>query len=184
MKAAVIIPPLEDFYFTAHRFSCLGAQRAAEIIESSGRIDTELIIFPLMEKKQIPLPGYQKYLKKFIMESETGSCSFFSVFRRYGPDAEKCCTVLEKIKPDYVFFSLFAYCYAEPAVELADMLKKRMPETFLAAGGPGFLYFLSIFIRTLMRCCRAKGRLPLKSLLHSLCVIKLLRTEAAGTTGL
>ena len=168
MKAAVIIPPLEDFYFTAHRFSCLGAQRAAEIIESSGRIDTELIIFPLMEKQQIPLPGYQKYLKKFIMEGETGSCSFFSVFRRYGPDTEKCCTVLEKIKPDYVFFSLFAYCYAEPAVELADMLKKRMPETFLAAGGAGVSVYPEYFHPHFDAVLPGEGEIVLKEFITQL----------------
>ena len=56
MKAAVIIPPVEDFYFTHHRFAALGAIRAAEIIESSGNIETETIIFPLRERNRYPFP--------------------------------------------------------------------------------------------------------------------------------
>ncbi len=53
MKAAVIIPPIEDFYFTNHRFAVMGAQRAAEIIEAESDISTQLINFPVMKKKQI-----------------------------------------------------------------------------------------------------------------------------------
>ena len=162
MKAAVIIPPLEDFYFTDHRFSCLGAQRAAEIIESCGKIETEIIIFPLMEKKQIPLPRYLDYLEKHIVKGETGSCSFFSVFRRYGPDADKCCSLLEQIKPDYIFFSLFAYCYAEPAVELAAVLKKRMPGVILAAGGAGVSVYPGYFKPYFDAVLPGEGEISLK----------------------
>ena len=178
MKAAVIIPPIEDFYFTDHRFSCLGAYKAAEIIESSGGIETEVIIFPLMEKKQIALPQYQKYLKRHIIEGETGSCSFFSVFRRYGPDAGKCCEVLEKIKPDYVFFSLFAYCYAEPAIELADMLKTRMPEIILAAGGAGVSVFPDYFHPHFDAVLPGEGEIALKEYTE-----KLVRDGGFGSGG-
>ncbi len=145
MKAAVIIPPVEDFYFTHHRFAALGALRAAEIIESSGNIETETIIFPLRGKKQIPLPRYLEYLKPYLMEGETGSCSFFSVLRRYGPSLDECSRIIKKIQPDAVFFSLFAYCYAEPAVELAALLRKTMPGVPLIAGGAGISVYPEFF---------------------------------------
>ncbi len=138
MKAAVVIPPVEDFYFTDHRFASLGALKAAEIIENCGRIHTEIINLPISgRRKQIPLPGYLSYLKDYMIQGETGSCSFFSTFRRFGPSAGKCCEAIEKIMPDAVFFSLFAYCYAEPVVELAAELKKRNPGLRLIAGGAG-----------------------------------------------
>ena len=177
MKAAVIIPPLEDFYFTDHRFSCMGAQRAAEIIRSSGKIDTEIINFPLMEKKQIPLPRYLKYLEKHIIQGETGSCSFFSVFRRYGPDAEKCCSLLEQKKPEYIFFSLFAYCYAEPAVELADMLKKKMPGVILAAGGAGVSVYPDYFKPHFDAVLPGEGEISLKEYIMQLAKEKYTGTD-------
>ena len=145
MKTAVIVPPIEDFYFTNHRFAVMGAQRAAEIIEKEAGVSTQLINFPVMEKKQIKIPAYLKHLKPHIIEGETGSCSFFTTFRRYGPDTEECCRIILKEKPAAVFFSLFAYCYAEPAVELAALLKKAMPGLPLIAGGAGVSVYPEYF---------------------------------------
>jgi len=145
MKALVIIPPLDDFYFTQNRFSILGALKTAELIEKYSGIDAEIINFPVMEKKQIALPGYLKYLKNYIAEGETGSCSFFSLFRRYGPEADKCVQIVKNKNPDIIFFSLFAYCYAEPAVELAKLLKKEAPGIPLVAGGAGVSVFPDYF---------------------------------------
>ena len=178
MKTAVIIPPIEDFYFTYHRFACLGALKAAEIIEDFSGLKPEVITFPLMEKKQIPIPAPLNYLKKFILEGETGSCSFFSIFRRYGPAADKCLEIIQEMQPDALFFSLFAYCYAEPAAELADKIRKNMPGVMLAAGGAGVSvnpdYFRPYFDAVLP----GEGEIGLKEFFKG---FKTIKAEKSGT---
>ena len=145
MKIAVIIPPVEDFYFTYHRFSYMGAVRITEILRKIGNHETEIINFPVMGRSQLALPRYLDYLKKYIIPGETGSCSFFSVFRRYGPDLPVCAEIIKKSSPDMIMFSLFAYCYAEPAVSLAEILRKKMPEIPLVCGGAGVSVFPGYF---------------------------------------
>lgn len=137
-RAAVIVPPLQDFYFTRHRFSSLGAAIVAGLVEQSG-IETDYFNFPLIHAggSVIELPSDMAYLKPFLIEKETGKLSFFTRFRHFGPTIDECAASVLAAKPGICLFSVFAFCYGDTALALAREIKKRVPAIPLVAGGAG-----------------------------------------------
>lgn len=128
MKAAVIIPPIEDFYFSPRRFASLGTFRGTELLEEAG---FEISVFDFTKGKvsQIKLPECLGYLSDYIIPGEHGSCSFFSSYKRFGSDCPNCAEVVAEagVKEggfDLVIISLFAFCYADTALQLGTELRK------------------------------------------------------------
>ena len=76
-------------------------------------------------------------MEPFILPGETGPVSFFSSFRRFGPDAEECAERISASSPEAVFLSIMAFCYSLPALELAAALKQRYGNVPVIAGGAG-----------------------------------------------
>jgi anaerobic magnesium-protoporphyrin IX monomethyl ester cyclase len=137
-RAAIIIPPLYDFYFTRHRFSSLGAHSVEKCIERSGIIAT-LFDFPLLKSRGTPqpLPPALSYLQPFLFENEIGGTSFFTRYRRYGPDIQTCARLIADSRPDICFFSVFAFAYADTALDLATSVKSLLPKVPIVMGGGG-----------------------------------------------
>jgi anaerobic magnesium-protoporphyrin IX monomethyl ester cyclase len=75
------------------------------------------------------------YLRPFLIEGETGNLSFFTNFRHFGPSLEQCVSEVEGFKPDLCFFSIFAFCYGDEAIELAGRIKKRLGSLPVVFGG-------------------------------------------------
>ena len=146
-RAAVIVPPFRDFYFTRHRFSSLGAHIVAKLLKRSG-MQVERLNFPLMNKKgvQLEIPPQLGYLKPFILPEETGKLSFFTAFRRFGPSPEQCVKMIEAVRPEICFLSVFAFCYADDAIELAEKIKMKMPAVPVIAGGAGVSAYPGYFL--------------------------------------
>lgn len=137
-RAAVIVPPLRDFYFTRHRFSSLGAEIVATLLRRSG-MQVDLVNFPRMNPKGtcIELPEALDYLNPYLVPEETGKLSYFTRFRRFGPTVQECAATIEALKPDLCFLSVFAFCYSDDALSLAEKIKIKMPLVPLVAGGAG-----------------------------------------------
>lgn len=95
----------------------------------------------------MPLPSSLSYLRPYIVDKETGPVSFFTSYRRFGPTKAECVKTILNTNPDTVYFSLFAFCYAEPAVELAGALKEtgKVPT---ACGGAGVTVLPEYFRKT------------------------------------
>jgi len=136
--AAVIVPPLCDFYFTRHRFSALGANIVGQLLERAG-IRATVLNFPLLNVKGTPidLPPEIFYLKPFLIDGETGRLSFFTRYRRFGPANDRCAGMIEALRPDLCFFSLFAFCYGDDVRTLAAHIKAKLPTIPLIIGGAG-----------------------------------------------
>jgi hypothetical protein len=149
MKAAVVIPPLEDFYFTQHRFSVLGAKTIASILEKNN-INTGFFNFPLMQKKPgiIPLPPELSYLDPFILRKEAGKLSFFTSYKHYGPPFKEAALMVAAFRPDILFLSCFAFCYAKDTLRMAKALKKACPAIPLVTGGAGVTVFPHYFLES------------------------------------
>jgi radical SAM superfamily enzyme YgiQ (UPF0313 family) len=147
-SAAIIIPPLSDFYFTRHRFSSLGATIAAQLLERVG-IKATILNFPLMNVKGTVtgLPPELAYLKPFIIENETGRLSFFTHYRRFGPSFDQCAERVAALRPDICIFSLFAFCYGDDALTLAAAIKKSTPAMPIAIGGAGVSAYPDYFLK-------------------------------------
>ena len=148
LRAAVIVPPLSDFYFTSHRFSSLGAHIVKNILERRG-IKSSFFDFPLLKPRgtPLPLPPALFHLQPFLIENETSRLSFFTRFRRYGPDIQTCARMIVDARPDICFFSVFAFAYADSALELVDLVKKSLPEVPIVMGGGGPSCLPEYFLR-------------------------------------
>jgi hypothetical protein len=86
MKAVIAIPPVLDFYFTPRRAAALGARVTAREFIDIGW-DVGIVNLPLTGRpRHVPLPEELSYLKDFIIPGETGPLSWFSGYRRFGPD--------------------------------------------------------------------------------------------------
>jgi hypothetical protein len=149
IKAAVIVPPLSDFYFTPHRFSVLGAHVVTRLLTTAG-IHTELLNFPLMNPRgsAMPLPEKLDHLKPYFIENERGRASFFTSFRRFGPSIDVCVQHVRKLEPDICFLSLFAFCYADDALALAAALRQQLPDIPVVIGGSGASVHPQYFMRS------------------------------------
>jgi hypothetical protein len=146
-RAAVIIPPIRDFYRTAHRMSALGAKIVCRIIGEAG-FEVRLIdgSYPA-DVRQLPLPKSLMHLSGHCIPNETGKCSFFTGFRHFGRDYPDIIEEIVRFDPHICFVACFAYCYSEPLFDIANLLKERLPRVAVVAGGAGVSVYPDYFLR-------------------------------------
>ena len=154
-RIAVVVPPIEDFYFTEHRNSSLGARTVAGLLSESG---CEVRFFNFIGAKggrgrkcSIALPGPLEYLQPFLkpaVNSAKTRDGFFSGYYRFGPADVECAAEVAAAKPDAVFLSLFAFAYAREANEFARHCRDALPGVPLIIGGPGGSVYPEYFLRT------------------------------------
>lgn len=149
MRAAVVVPPVRDFYFSPRRASAIGARTVCRVLGEAGW-ETVLFNFPLQARRPsaLPLPAALGYLEPFILPDESGPTSFFTSWKRFGPDDGTCVRSIVAAEPDAVFFSLFAYAYAESALSLARALRETAPRLPLFIGGAGYTALPERFLAT------------------------------------
>lgn len=135
-NAAVIIPPIQDFYFTYHRFSSLGAKIVYKILKRSFP-NAQFLNFPLMKKKPLSanLPAGLSYLKNHLIENEFGKLSYFKKYKHFGPSIEDCANLIIDSNINLCLLSCFAYCYSHTTVELAEKLKSKNNSMAIIVGG-------------------------------------------------
>lgn len=138
MRIAVVIPPIEDFYFTRHRMSGLGARVVERLCATAGHT-VGLFDFPASRRKpaDIPLPEELSHLRPYLLQNESGRLAFFTRYRRLGPPAPACAETVRGFSPDLLLIASFAFCYLDQTAELAAACKAAMPGTPLVAGGHG-----------------------------------------------
>jgi anaerobic magnesium-protoporphyrin IX monomethyl ester cyclase len=148
LKAVVAIPPVCDFYFTPHRFSCLGARIVEKILIKNG-FDVDFINFPLIKKHGSlqNIPNDLDYLLPFIIPNETGKLSYFTKFQRFGLSSKECAQTICALKPTLCFLSCFAFSYAKELLDLAKDIKNILPNVPIITGGAGVSAYPLYFIR-------------------------------------
>lgn len=146
--AVVISPPIQDFYFTPHRFCSAGTKIVADLLQKKGLQVTEFS-FPSMAKNgfTISVPRELTYLKPFIIENEVSKTSFFRSYKQFGPTLEQCTDMVCSKKADLCFISCFAFCYASTALQLAQKIKRESPKTVIIFGGAGVSTYPAYFLR-------------------------------------
>jgi anaerobic magnesium-protoporphyrin IX monomethyl ester cyclase len=147
-RAAVIVPPVCDFYFTPHRFSCLGARVVCNILSEYG-IQHVFLNFPLIKKKSqnIGIPEEINYLKDYINPREFGKLSYFTKYQRFGPGSKECAKIVTDSCPSICFISCFAFSYAKESIDLAEDIKKIRPDLPIVIGGAGVSAYPFYFIK-------------------------------------
>ncbi len=148
LTAAVVVPPVMDFYTTLHRFSGLGTAILSRCLETAGcRVFS--FDFPSAAKKPavLGLPDALSYLRPYLMENETGKLAFFTRYQRFGPATPTCADQVLAVLPDLVFISCFAFCYAKETIDFARIIYSRSPHTILIVGGAGVSAYPEFFLR-------------------------------------
>jgi anaerobic magnesium-protoporphyrin IX monomethyl ester cyclase len=148
LKAVVVIPPVFDFYYTPHRSSGLGSEILLNLLEASS-FQAVLFNFPLQSKRPAKqnLPQALNYLKPYIIENEFGSLSFFSHYQRFGPSIPECTRQILQNEPDLICISCFAFCYAQPALDLAENIRSLNSHPVIIVGGAGVSAYPEFFIK-------------------------------------
>ena len=138
MKAVIAAPSVSDFYFTPSRASALGAVNLQKILLKFG-IEAEIFNFPVRGGKpaKLRLPIELEHLEPLLIPGETGPVSFFTAYRRFGPQPKECAAELLQSGADTVFISCFAWPYTDDCIELAAAIKRLNPNTITVIGGPG-----------------------------------------------
>ncbi len=131
MRIAIVIPPVCDLYFTPQRSSFLGARTLASLCERKG-VEHRIFNAVRSRGRRLPLPPELAHLSPYL-----GTAGFFSGFYRFGVTAQHLADEVCAYGPDLVLVSCIAFCYAAEAIEVIDVLKRRMPGVTVAAGGPG-----------------------------------------------
>jgi anaerobic magnesium-protoporphyrin IX monomethyl ester cyclase len=182
-KAALIIPPVRDFYFTPHRFSALGAQIVKEILEKES-IEVNLFNFPQSKPGGycIALPEELSYLKSFLIENEKGKTAFFTKYRQFGPSIKDCVKEVLSVSPDICFISCFAFCYAEPALELAKEIKSQNPDITIVFGGAGVSAYPEYFLKSehVDYTLSGEAEISLSDFIHNIRTDSLRKTDIAN----
>jgi radical SAM superfamily enzyme YgiQ (UPF0313 family) len=172
MIVCVVVPPIRDFYFTPHRMTALGARTVQAVVERCGHTAI-LLDFPLLRKKftKTALPAGLHYLLPFIGEQDFGPTSFFSHFKRMGPEPQECVHRIVDCRPDAVFISCFAFAYADDSLLLASKVRSALPGIPIIAGGAGVSAYPEYFLRRgsidIALTGEAEGTIPI--LLRELC---------------
>ncbi|NLD91215.1 MAG: radical SAM protein [Fibrobacter sp.] len=157
-KAVVVVPPIQDFYFTYHRFSSLGACIVQEIAGSFFK-ECQLLNFPLDDSgpRTIALPKEIRYLKNYIIPDETGPLSFFRTYNRYGSSIDSCAKKIIDTGASCCLLSVFAFCYANTAIHLIKKIKQLKPELCVIAGGAGVSVAPELFLHNTLVDYVVKG---------------------------
>jgi hypothetical protein len=148
-KAVVVVPPVQDFYFTYHRFSAIGALIVQKIAHSFFD-ECQLLNFPLdgSGSETIALPQELKYLKKYIIPNETGPLSYFRTYNRYGPSIDICAKKIIETGASCCLISVFAFCYSNTALELIKRIKQLKSDLCIIAGGAGVSVSPDLFLQS------------------------------------
>ena len=148
MRVCIAVPSISDFYFSINRMSALGARTVLYITEKAGH-DAVLADFPRLVRRarRIPIHNALSHLKPYLIE-ETGPASFFTTYKRLGPDPAECARTIAKIEPDLLLISCFAYAYAEDTLSLARAVHACIPRLSIAVGGAGATALPERFLRS------------------------------------
>ncbi|GAB6886784.1 hypothetical protein JCM13304A_02820 [Desulfothermus okinawensis JCM 13304] len=126
----------------------MGAHIVSTILKSFG-YSVHLYLFPNKNKpKIIQIPDELTYLKDFLIQGEVGPSSYFTTYKRFGPDYSSAAEAILANSPDIVFISCFAFCYALSTIRLAEELKKKDKKIPIVLGGAGAAVFPEYFERT------------------------------------
>lgn len=84
-----------------------------------------------------------------MIQGEVGPSSYFTTYKRFGPDYSSAAEAILANSPDIVFISCFAFCYALSTIRLAEELKKKKIKKIpIVLGGAGAAVFPEYFERT------------------------------------
>jgi anaerobic magnesium-protoporphyrin IX monomethyl ester cyclase len=158
MLTAVAVPSITDFYFSRRRMTRLGASALAEELYRRGH-SIQFFDFPSSTGRirPVPLPAELADLKQLLLPDEFGPTSFFTGYRRLGPDPHTCAQRIVAAKPDALLISCFAFAYSDDALALARAVRQLAPGLPIAVGGAGPSAAPEYYVESGLFCAVAAG---------------------------
>ena len=128
--------------------SSLGARIVRDLAESAG-LSVRFLDFAAERGRgrTIPIPPAIGHLRQYLVSGETGRASFFTNYRRFGPDFAECAARIADDSPDLVLIGCFAFAYADDTVELARELRRLLPGAVITVGGAGATVLPGYFLK-------------------------------------
>jgi len=141
MKAALVVPPVRDFYFTPQRAAFLGVRTLAALLKERD-IPHALISGVRQRGRREPLPDSLEHLRPHV-----GKTYFFEHFYRFGVTEDNLAAQVRDYGADIIFITSIAFCYAEEAMRTANACKALMPGVPVVIGGPGPSVYPEYYLR-------------------------------------
>jgi radical SAM family protein len=137
MRATIATSPIHDFYFTPRRDAGLGARVLARELRQCGLQTRVRLLSSEGKPKVVPLPAELGYLRPFLVPEETGPVSWFTGYRRFGPDPANAAKQLLEDQPDLLFLSCWAWGYSDDVIALAREVHRLDAGLPIIVGGHG-----------------------------------------------
>lgn len=137
MKAVVVAPPIQDFYFTPRRDAGLAARLLARELMDHGVEAAVHLLSSAGRPRAVALPYELDYLRRFLVPGERGPTAWFGGYRRFGPEPASAAAYVLSTAPDVVFISCFAWAYADDALLIAREIRRHRPGVPIVIGGHG-----------------------------------------------
>ncbi len=137
MRATIATSQIHDFYFTPRRDAGLGARVLERELRQCGLQTQVRLLSSEGKPKAVPLPSELGYLKPFLVPGETGPISWFTGYRRFGPDPADAAKLLLEDRPDLLFLSCWAWGYSDDLIALAREVHRLDADLPIIVGGHG-----------------------------------------------
>ncbi len=131
----LIQPPIEDFYLTRKRTVPYGLCSIAGSLAKHGY---QVEIFDCLatgKTRVIKWPDQFNYLYPFYGRSDKSPFSLFHDYKHFGYSFEYTGKIVKEIQPFLVGISSLFTAYFDSVVNLAEIIKKNLPECRIVIGG-------------------------------------------------
>jgi sulfatase maturation enzyme AslB (radical SAM superfamily) len=134
MKVFLIVPPLEDFFFTPSRAYPLGALYLATVLKEAGLEAKVLNSLEENRKSTLKVPEKFSYLRRYYNHNKSPFC-LFSNYYHFGLTYAEIEGEIKKFSPDVVGISSNFSPYFDCAYKVAKVVKKANKNIVVVLGG-------------------------------------------------
>ena len=133
-RVLLILPPIQDFYFTFSRNYPLGLLYLATLLIKEGFEAKIVNALEWRRKVTIRIPQNFSYLKRYYHPNKS-PFRLFNNFYHFGLTFEEVQNFLKDFKPHIVGISANFSCYFDSAIQVAETVKKVDKRIIVVVGG-------------------------------------------------
>ncbi len=131
----LIQPPIHDYYFTAKRSVPYGLACIAGAVEDAGFSVRIIDALATHRSRSVDLPPSLSYLPDIYGPPDRSPFGLFSAYRRFGYSREHIQQLIQCDTPFLVGISSLFTPYEKDAFDMADLVRRTLPESLIVLGG-------------------------------------------------
>lgn len=140
----LIQPPIEDFYATRIRNIPLGLLSIATVLKKKHSV--QLLDLRLAKSHPVPIPTELRNVDKYFRPGDASPFSLYKQYQRFGTDTQSIAEVIPEDCDVFLISSLFS-TYIFEAIEVIEIIRRKVPEAVIIAGGSGAMFHTELLFR-------------------------------------